>query len=320
MKGTNYYGRDLPLQFASAKLLMRLTRGGHCPCHNDEHPSFSAKPGREPGTTVVACGAGCTQGELLAHFRKLGFRLGPMRMAPPKRPKRPVEVATSVAFRILTRAEQTMYALIATGENPTYNDFEAAGVRRKSIAGGLRATQTVGLVGVRRSPRRKGCRQYEQNEYWTAHQWRRWEPSGATKAAMKAAINRAKAVAKAARKGGEDISEPMAKPETDKANFLVSEVALRGGVFAPESYEDERLASLSQERDRPTMFMKGESGGGGGDAMTSSMPPCSDGDDPGPMSVDDYGAVRGSRVARPPGHVCGYDCRRGCIYAGEASA
>jgi hypothetical protein len=77
-RNTGPQGRDFPLQFASAKLIMKLT-GGHCPCHPDKDPSFSAKPGREPGTTIVACGAGCSQADLLDHFRKLGYRLGPMK-------------------------------------------------------------------------------------------------------------------------------------------------------------------------------------------------------------------------------------------------
>ena len=40
--------------------LMGAPRGsglGIAPAHPDKKPSFSAKPGREPGTTVVACGA-----------------------------------------------------------------------------------------------------------------------------------------------------------------------------------------------------------------------------------------------------------------------
>ena len=152
------YGRE-PLRFATAKLLMRMTRG-HCPCHDDKTPSFSAKPGREPGTTVVACGV-CSRSKeghlaLLAHFRKLGYRLGPMQMAPPKRPPRPVDLATSVAFRILTRAEQTMYGLIATGKDPSYDEFEAADVHRQAIPGGLRAMQALGLIGVIRSNSKEG--------------------------------------------------------------------------------------------------------------------------------------------------------------------
>ena len=248
------YGRE-PLRFATAKLLMRMTRG-HCPCHDDKTPSFSAKPGREPGTTVVACGV-CSRSKeghlaLLAHFRKLGYRLGPMQMAPPKRPPRPVDLATSVAFRILTRAEQTMYALIATGKDPSYDEFEAADVHRQAIPGGLRAMQALGLIGVIRSTRKKGCRRYQRNESWTAAQWRRWEPPGATKGAMLAAMNRAKAVARAARKGGEDISlQPAGKTEVGRSGFRVSEVRVRGTDFRTESYVVRRLDSLSQDSDRP---------------------------------------------------------------------
>jgi hypothetical protein len=248
----------MDLQFANVQTILRLTRGkggwGHCPCHRDEHPSLEVKRGREPGRTLVTCWAGCKRGDLLAHFRKLGYRLGPMRMAPPKPMKRPIEVATSVAFRVLTRAEQTMYAMISKGGNPSYDEFEAAGVRRKSIAGGLRAMQALGLIGVIRSTRKKGCRRYQRNESWMAHQWRRWEPSGG---AMLAAVNRAKAVAIAARKGGEDISiQPAWKTEASKTGLLVPEVAVRGGVFAPVTYERRTLAS--KDNDRPENSMKGE--------------------------------------------------------------
>jgi hypothetical protein len=189
--------RDLPLQFASAKTVLSLigappgwTSDWHCPCHDDRNPSFSAKPGREPGTTVVACGAGCTRAELLTYFRQRGYRLGPMRMAPPKKtkPKPGLTVATSVAFRVLKPSEQLMYNLIAAGHDPTYNDFVDAGVHRQAIPGGLRAMQALGLIGVRRSTRRKGCQRYEPNHYWTEIEWPWLEPSGSMKAQMKEAL------------------------------------------------------------------------------------------------------------------------------------
>jgi hypothetical protein len=220
-----------PLRFASDKLLMKLT-GGHCPCHPDKKPSFSAKKGREPGTTIVACGARCSQDELLAHFRKLGYRLGPMKMGDRQRrsPKcsSAMTATRSVAFVVLTPSEQRMYHLIAAGQSPTYDEFEAAGVRRKSISGGLRVLQELDLMGVKRSPRRKGCKQYEPNEYWVEEEnWLRWEPpgSGSSKEAMKRALKRARAVARAARKGGGDIDDQAGKPETGDVDLRVSEVA-----------------------------------------------------------------------------------------------
>jgi hypothetical protein len=137
MKGAKPYGRDPP-QFASAKLIMKMT-GGHCPCHDDRNPSFSAKPGREPGTTVVACGAGCSQSKLLAYFLKLGYRLGPMKMAA-KRQRRPVIATTSIAWRALTPSERRMYEQIhASDDGLTYNDFVLEGISKSAVSVGLHA-------------------------------------------------------------------------------------------------------------------------------------------------------------------------------------
>jgi hypothetical protein len=258
------------LQFATWQMIMRLVgapkgvKTWHCPLpnHRDANPSFSAGPGREPGTTVVACSCGQRK-ELLAYFFKLGYRLGPMKMVAPKRPKRPVEVATSVAFRAVTRAEQTMYALIAAGGDPSYDEFEAAGVHRQAIPGGLRVLQALGLCGVIRNPREKGCRRYGRNECWTVHQWRRWEPSGGGQRAMLAAENRAGAVARAARKGGEDISaKPAGKTEVGRSGLRVPEVRVRGTDSGTVTYVERRLASLSQDSERPETQMKGEDSGG----------------------------------------------------------
>jgi hypothetical protein len=242
-------GRDLPLQFVTAKMIMRMTRG-HCPCHDDRTPSFSAKPGREPGTTVVACGAGCSQDDLLAYFRKRGWRLGPM--ATPKGPKGPVKakVITSVAYGALTRSEVRMYGLIAEGHNPTYNDFVAAGVARKAIPGGIRALQALGLIGVNRRPRRKGCQQYEQNEYWAAERWVIHEPETPSKGALRAAIAIAKERAKAARRGGEDISEPLAKAEASDADLLVSEVGISTSRSAGKTERGKMGSERSLVRDQ----------------------------------------------------------------------
>jgi hypothetical protein len=69
-----------------------------CPCHGDTKPSLSIRCGRN-GETLVHCFASCTQKELLDHFRNLGFTLKPLPPPRPKKPKRPLEVAASVALR-----------------------------------------------------------------------------------------------------------------------------------------------------------------------------------------------------------------------------
>lgn len=216
---------DLGLEWASAKTIMRLlgappgVKTWHCPCHDDDDPSFSADIGREPGTTIVACGAGCSSAELLAYFRKRGYRLGPMKEPLKlKRVKLPVTVENSVALKACTLSERRMYDLIASGQNPTYNDFMAVGVRRESIPGGIRALQVLGLIGVKRSPRTRGCTQYGQNQYWKEDGWLRLQPSGSSSAAMKSAVNAAKAVAKAGRKSDQDITPPFDR-ETRNRSF-----------------------------------------------------------------------------------------------------
>ena len=101
------------LQFATASSscdLSALPRASDValplPNHPDAKPSFSAKPGREPGTTIVACSCG-HEDELLDYFRKLGYRLGPMRMAATAESQTRRSLSTtSVAFRALTRSEQ----------------------------------------------------------------------------------------------------------------------------------------------------------------------------------------------------------------------
>ena len=313
-------GRDLPLQFASVETVLRLTNGkngrGHCPCHDDQRPSLEVKRGREPGRTVVKCWSSpmCNEKDergstpLLAHFRKLGYRLGPEKGQPFRSPKRPVTATTSAAFRALTPTERRMYDLIAAGQNPTYNGFMEAGISRSAISVGLRALQQLGFVGVRRSPRQKGCLQYEQNQYWTIDQWLNLEPPTPSKAAMKAAVATAKAMAKSARKGDGDISRPAAKPETGNADLRVSEVRIghsvkpetvdsdlrvsevrpRGSDSGTDSYERRRLASPSQDSARSETLMKGESSrqGGSGDGM--DLPPLPEAMDPGPMDADGY--------------------------------
>ena len=291
----------MPLQFASAKFLMRLTRGGHCPMphHEDKRPSFSAKPGREPGTTIVACGvcSGTKEGHLalLAHLRKLGYRLGPMKMAV-KRQRRPVIATTSIAWRALTPSERRMYDQIhASDDGLTYNDFVLAGISRSAVSVGLRALQALGFLGVKRSPRRKGCQRYGQNRYWIERRWLDYEADGLSQAIKAKALDAARIVARAARNGGEDISQPAPldasrhrrKTETGGSDLRVSEVWVRGSDSGTESYVVRSLASKSEHSDRLTLSMKRTSGGSGSDAA----PPLD------PMSVT--GAIRRERVLKP---------------------
>ena len=115
-----------------------------------------------------------------------------------------------------------MLDLICRGVNPAYNDLMAAASLRRPSRSGIRALAGLGLIGVRRSPRQKGCKQYEQNQYWLEGDWLRWEPGRRLSAR---AMHRAgQGGAKAARKGGEDIStqpigrntEPVEKTESGK--------------------------------------------------------------------------------------------------------
>ena len=309
-----------PLQFASAKFLMRLT-GGHCPMphHEDKRPSFSAKSGREPGTTVVACGAKCcTQLELVAHIRELGYRLGPMKMAA-KRQRRPVIATTSIAWRALTPSERRMYDQIhASDDGLTYNDFVLAGISRSAVSVGLRALQALGFLGVKRSPRRKGCQRYGQNLYWIERRWLDYEADGLSQAIKAKALDTARTVARAARNGGEDISQPAPldasrhrrKTETGGSDLRVSEVRVRGSDSGTESDVVRTLASISQDSDRPTLSMKRTSGGSGSDAA----PPIRDASDPGPMSEDSYGydptTDKSFSSNRPPGRVLRHERRQ----------
>ena len=291
------YGRQPDLQFASPETVMRLigapkgVRTWHCPCHPDKDPSFSASNGREPGTTVVACGAGCSQTELLDHFRKLGYRLGPMppsRRSPPK-VNRSVNVRTSVAFRTLTRSEQAMFHLIESGEIPSYGDFVKAGVHKQAIGPGIRAMQALGLIGVKRSPRQRGCKRYGSNVYWVEGKWLWWER---TKAIVgKLIVERARSVARAARKGGEDITPEMVeKSESVELRLRVPEVRVRGTDSGPVSYVGRRLASLSHDSERPTKFDEGEHRWREGNRAKGSEPSDRHRDDPGPTSEEAYGS------------------------------
>lgn len=168
--------RDLPLRFASAETIRGLT-GGYC----EKGHRLSANSGREPGRTVVSCEGGCSPVELLARFRRLGYRLGPM----PERQRRSlkcssaVTATTSVAFRALTPSERMMYHLIETNRARTYRSFTEDGLSRAVISVGLRALQAMGFIGVKRSPRRKGCERYGPNTYWVCRRGQgRWSGRG----------------------------------------------------------------------------------------------------------------------------------------------
>ncbi len=311
MKGTKPYGRDLPLRFATAKTVLYLvgappgwSSDWHCPCHHpDTHPSFSAKPGREPGTTIVACGV-CSRTKeghaaLLAYFLKRGYRLGPMKMAPPKRPERPVIVTTSIAWRALTPTERRIYELIAATDGTLpYTDFVSVGISSSAISAGLRALQALGFLGVKRSPRRKGSRRYERNRYWIERGWLDHEPERLSKDARKDALERARMVARAARKGGEDITLPQGenRSKQPKPSALSTSdfVHLSTSDSGRESYVVRKEGTRSQDNDRPKREVeKGEV------SRTRAR-------------------AREAVTPWPLGHVCGYACRKGCV-CGEAA-
>lgn len=319
-----HVGRDLPLQFLTPKLAMSLTKGGHCPTHDDAHPSFSAKWGREPGTTIIAC-AKCShtkegQDELLAHFRKLGYRLGPMRMAS-KRLNRPVVATTSVAWRALTPSERRMYEQIyASDDALTYNDFVAEGISKSAVSVGLKALQALGFLGVKRSPRKRGCKRYERNLYQIERRWRNYEPDSLSKAVKAAAVESARTVARAARKGGEDISGPVVKKRSPQASgnrdLRILEVRVRGSDFGTATYVDEDKGTLSQDSLRPANLGEGEHTKSGESRARPAATPSRHCDDPGPTSEDAYGFAPPQSVSyslrrvegwRPPcgGYGCG---------------
>ncbi len=194
------------------------------------------------------------------------------------------------------------------------------GISRTRIPGGVRAMQALGVIGVRRSPRKKGCKQYEQNRYWLGDGWLRFEPLTASKASKAAALDHARTVARAARNGGEDISidagQRTGKTETETSDIRVSEVSPRGVNSGTESYVVKDIALKVRDSDRPTLSTKYTSGGGG----SGAAPPTRDACDPGPMSEDSYGYDPAAPIhsAGPPSaggvfEVCGYACRDGCI-------
>ena len=326
--------RQPDLQFASVETVLCLVgapkgwRGDwHCPCHPDAKPSFSAKPGREPGTTIVACGAGCSQEELLAHFRKLGYRLGPMpSRTPTPKVSRPVIATTSIAWRALTPSERRIYELIhATDGTLAYTDVVEAGISSSTISVGLRALQALGFLNVQRSPRRKGCRQYQRNLYQIVRGWLRYQPDRVSKAAKAEALKAVRLVARSARKGGEDITPPSTgKSESGGSGLLVRVPQVSTSDSGRESYVVRSLASNSQDSARPTTFDEGHRGLlREGKAKPAATPfrhraPFRHRDDPGPTSEDAYGAGHPQGPSHNFNHVEGWRPPCGGLACGKA--
>ena len=187
--------------------------------------------------------------------------------------------------------------LISAGRNPTYADFEEEGISRSALSVGIRALQALGLLGVKRSPREKGCQRYGQNDYWVIENWRRFETSGDTKASKAGALEYARTVVRAARKGGEDVTPPVQKgssrqelaTEMASPDLLVPEVRVRGSDSGTDSYERVRLASKTQDSSRPTTFDEVHREVSGERKGQPPQPPDRYAGDPGPMSMDDYG-------------------------------
>jgi hypothetical protein len=146
------------LQFADPPTSSRLTNGtqfgsnqwmGHCPCHDDRVPSLSIRWGRKRGCTVVQCKAGCPQKDVIAWFRKQGYWLN--RDLGERKPKRRringARLDRSLALAVLTKSERLMFDVILAGDSPTYDDFEAMGIRHAAISPGLRVLEALGLIG-----------------------------------------------------------------------------------------------------------------------------------------------------------------------------
>ena len=195
------------LTLADPPMVAKLTNGrqlgknqwmAHCPCHADRKPSLSIRWGRN-GQTLVKCQAGCKQQEVLAWFRRGGFRLDQEPPPKAKRPKRPASLSTSVALKALTLNERRMYEMIKAGENPTYDQFCEAGVRRQSIPGGNRTMEALGLIAVKRSPYNVRTERYGRNVYRLGDGWQAFEPGKASPQAKKAALAKAREIARKAR-------------------------------------------------------------------------------------------------------------------------
>jgi hypothetical protein len=193
-------------RFADPATVAKLTNGwwngsqgeGHCPCHDDRHPSLRFRWGRNGGT-MLTCHAGCSFEFLAEWFRKQGYWLDPIQPdINPKKSRKPVTVETSAAFAALSLNERRMFEMIKAGLNPTYNEFEAAGVRREAIPKGIHILGGLGLIEASQTRGRLG---YERNVYLMIEDWRSLEPASAKD--RKAAVQRARDLAGLIRLGRE---------------------------------------------------------------------------------------------------------------------
>jgi hypothetical protein len=152
------------LRFCPPPLAAELTNGkggfnqwmGHCPCHRDRVPSLSIRWG-DNGNTVVSCKAACSQDDVVAWFRKRGWWLNPiLPNAEPKKARKPVTVESSVAMMALTLNERRMFDVIRAGGEPSFNDFEAAGVNRRAIPKAIKVLGGLGLIRMAHNARSAG--------------------------------------------------------------------------------------------------------------------------------------------------------------------
>jgi hypothetical protein len=187
-KDVNQIAQSQPkLQFADPATAAELTGGkrrspnqwmGHCPLHDDRTPSLSIRWNRKRDGTMIHCFACCPvmgkkpfEKAIFAWFRQRGWWLSSHLPEAPK-PKRSradgsASVRRSVAFGVCTSSEHAMYEMIAAGEDPTYDDFEAAGIRHAAISPGIRVMEALGLIEADRKPFNVRRGQYEANSYRT---------------------------------------------------------------------------------------------------------------------------------------------------------
>jgi hypothetical protein len=149
--------RNRGLVFAPPESIASLTNGhgrfpqwmGHCPCHDDRVPSLSVRWGRNRNT-VIKCHAGCSNEDVLAHFRNLGFRLDP---APPPSKAAPEPEAIARALHRLTRVERAVLDHLAgQDERPArmIDIAKAIGASRRSVTYAIPVLEWLGLTRVRR--------------------------------------------------------------------------------------------------------------------------------------------------------------------------
>ena len=143
---------------------------GHCPfCNDDEKMTLSIRWGRKQGVVVKCHGdAAHDQKRLLTWFGRHGLRLDPvlpeMKLKPSRRSHHGLVVENSISFAVLTLSERRMFDMLKGGENPTYNGFVRAGVRRFiPCPQGLRAMEALGLIDVERRPFDARWGRYDSN-------------------------------------------------------------------------------------------------------------------------------------------------------------